>query len=257
MNELTIANVGIRQDAEGRYCLNDLHRAAVEAGANARTKEPAKFFASTQTAELVRELTDTQILGIAPVASIKGGLQQGTFVCKELVYAYAMWISPAFHLRVIRAYDALATQPAQPSPVDLSNPAHLRTVLLSYTEKVIELEAKVQEQAPKVEFHDAVVAAVNSQSVQEIAKVLGTGPNQLFKFLRDEGVLMRNNLPYQKHIDAGHFRVVERQYKDPSGESHTYARTLVTGKGLVFIQKLLRAHSAIWAAVSQPEMVLQ
>ncbi|MBN4665398.1 phage antirepressor KilAC domain-containing protein [Pandoraea nosoerga] len=122
----------------------------------------------------------------------------------------------------------------------LADPAKLRTVLLAYTEKVMALEAKVQEQAPKAQFHDAVAEAINCQSVQEIAKVLGTGPNRLFKFLRDEGLLMRNNLPYQQHLDAGYFRVVEKQYNDGRGESHTYTRTLVTGKGLAYIQKRLQ-----------------
>lgn len=116
-------------------------------------------------------------------------------------------------------------------------------MLLAYTEKVLALEAKVQEQEPKVEFHDAVAEAINCQSVQEVAKVLGTGQIRLFKFLKNQGILMPNNQPYQQHIDAKYFRVVEKQYKDRRGEAHTYTQTLVTGKGLAFIQKRLASSS--------------
>lgn len=122
MHTLMISDVSIRQDADGRYCLNDLHRAA---GGESRHK-PANFFQNQQTTELVTELSDDGITAsLAPVNIIKGGLtadnRQGTYACKELVYAYAMWISPSFHLKVIRAYDALVTG-AQPtlSPSTLS-----------------------------------------------------------------------------------------------------------------------------------------
>ncbi len=117
-----------------------------------------------------------------------------------------------------------------------SDPGRLRGLLLVYTEKVLALEEQVREQAPKVAFHDAVAEAENSQTMREAAKVLGTGQNRLFDFLRSHGILMRNNMPYQRYIDAGYFRVVERVHEG-RGMPMTYTKTLVTGKGLAYLQK--------------------
>lgn len=128
----------------------------------------------------------------------------------------------------------------------LADPVHLRALLLSYTERVLALEATVQKQIPKVAFHDAVADATNSQTIQEVAKVLGTGPKRLFAFLREEGLLLTDgsNLPYQRYLDAGYFRVIEQRYHDKRGESCTYTRTLITGKGLIYLQKRLQGQDA-------------
>lgn len=102
-----LCGVKIKQDEEGRYCLNDLHRAAVADGANKRTKEPAKFMSTEQFSEMVAELT-TQNPGSLPVETIEGR-SGGTYVAKELIYAYAMWVNARFHLHVIRTFDAVVT----------------------------------------------------------------------------------------------------------------------------------------------------
>lgn len=107
-NLITIGTVTIQQDDDGRYSLNDLHKAA---GGNPN-HQPAFFFRNEQTARLVMHLEKCSAnLQITPVATVKGnfsdGRDQGTYVCKELVYAYAMWISPEFMAYVIRTYDAV------------------------------------------------------------------------------------------------------------------------------------------------------
>jgi len=114
---LVIASTPIRQDAEGRYCLNDLHKAAGEENKH----RPKYWLENQQTQELIEQLRAEITEGgnppseknqslIEPIRTIKGGNDiQGTYVCKELVYAYAMWISPKFHLTVIRAFDALVS----------------------------------------------------------------------------------------------------------------------------------------------------
>lgn len=49
---LVVANTAIRQDAEGRYCLNDLHKAA---GGENRHR-PSMWLENQQTQELVEEI---------------------------------------------------------------------------------------------------------------------------------------------------------------------------------------------------------
>lgn len=130
MNALIIAETTIRQDANGRYCLNDLHRAA---GSEAR-HAPAQWLRNKQAKELTLELKEGLCkIAQAPVATINDGLNNGTYVCKELVYAYAMWISPAFNLKVIRTFDALQS-------VNLSAWQALQAVIAQ------EVESKVRAQ---------------------------------------------------------------------------------------------------------------
>lgn len=104
--KLTIANTGIHQDAEGRFSLNDLHAAS---GGNP-IHRPGEFLRLQQTQELIAEIDSEVDAGKpASVATKKGGTSQGSYGAKELVYAYAMWISPKFHLKVIRTFDEVAT----------------------------------------------------------------------------------------------------------------------------------------------------
>lgn len=98
-------------------------------------------------------------------------------------------------------------------------------------------EAKIAELAPKAEFHDQVAEAKDGQSIRDVAKVLGTGQNRFFAWLRGERILMADNTPYQDYVDAGYFRVVLQKWEDRHGNVHPVTKTLVTGKGLTWLQR--------------------
>ena len=117
MSNLTILKTSIRQ-SDNLYSLNDLHIAS----GNDPKHRPTYFVKNQQTQDLVNEIERCENSHIA-IKVVKGGRNpelQGTWVCEELVLSYAMWISPKFHLIVLRAF--LAMQRNQPQQLALPEP---------------------------------------------------------------------------------------------------------------------------------------
>ncbi|MFC4620763.1 phage antirepressor KilAC domain-containing protein [Comamonas nitrativorans] len=244
MNALTIADTAIRQDAEGRYCLNDLHRAS---GAESK-HQPAFWLRNAQTRALIEEIGNSANLQSSPVASIEGA-GGGTYVAKELVYAYAMWISAVFHLKVIRAYDALVAQPAAPA-IPQTLPEALRLAAEAIEERDrLALAHKASSEAlaiaaPKAQALDRIAADDKALTVTQASKVLGVKRETLTNWLSANGWMYRQNgswVAYQQHIQNGRLLYKEARYTDEQTGQEVYRPYChITQKGLA---KLAEAFS--------------
>ncbi|MGY6089094.1 P22AR C-terminal domain-containing protein [Avibacterium paragallinarum] len=99
MSNLQILSNQIRENGN-LYSLNDLHIAS--GGENKH--RPALFIRLETTKELIAEM-ENENQPRNTILVVKNGL--GSYACEELVLSYAMWISPKFHLVVLRAFLAM------------------------------------------------------------------------------------------------------------------------------------------------------
>lgn len=107
-----------------------------------------------------------------------------------------------------------------------------------------QLNERIRHDQPLVEFANQVSNTENLIDMNAMAKLameknIPIGRNRLFQWLREKGILMSNNLPYQKFIDRGYFAVKETVF-ETSSMMKTHQQTLVTGRGQRYIISRLK-----------------
>ena len=108
---------------------------------------------------------------------------------------------------------------------------------------------KIDADKPLVEFAGHVMGSSNAIDMNSMAKIAANkgipmGRVRLFRWLRENRILMSNNLPYQKYLERGYFSIREKTWQ-LGGEIRTYRQTLVTGKGQEFILRKLREEACV------------
>lgn len=115
--------------------------------------------------------------------------------------------------------------------------------------RIDSLTQKVELDAPKVLFADAVAASHTSILIGEFAKLLkqngvDIGRDRLFAWLRENGWLIKDkrrsefNSPTQKGMNLGLFDVKEGTVINPDGSVRITRTTKITGKGQEFFINL-------------------
>jgi anti-repressor protein len=109
------------------------------------------------------------------------------------------------------------------------------------SQEVAMLQEQIALDAPKVELAEAIMETEECVSVNQFAKILkqnglDIGANRLYRDLRKDGYLIRRkganwNMPKQRMMDKGYFRVVERSTDTEDDYQFVTVTTMLTGMG--------------------------
>ncbi|MFW2057646.1 DNA-binding protein [Acinetobacter haemolyticus] len=160
-------------------------------------------------------------------------------------------LCPEFTARLVDRWQELEAQVAKPvDPMQaLSDPNILRGLLLGYSEKMVELEQKVEVMQPTVEAFDRIATADGSLCLTDAAKTLQQEPHKFNKWLNlNDWIYKRNGskhwVAYQDKIKAGYLEHKVKDIKLPDGTIKITEQVRVTPKGLTKLSKLLGNHNA-------------
>lgn len=156
-------------------------------------------------------------------------------------------LSPEFTAKLVDRWQELEhqiTKPAFDPMAALNDAEFLRGTLLTYSEKVIALEHKVEEMRPDVNALERIAKADGTMCITNAAKHLQVQPKFLFRLMSENHWIYRRTggkvwLAYQERIQQG---VLEHKVTTVSrgdGSEKVVEQVLVTAKGLTKLSKML------------------
>ena len=102
------------------------------------------------------------------------------------------------------------------------------------------LEHKVQQDAPKVEFAEAVTASDAEHTITEASKTLGIRPKKFFDWLRANGFIYKQGTQaMQFSINKGLMVTRFHSFTHSDGEKDQKTHAHVTGKGIFYFYRRL------------------
>lgn len=202
-------------------------------------------------ANAVANHVDAEDKGVTELMT-PGGKQKMTIINESGLYSLVMssklpsakafkrWVTSEV-LPSIRKHGAYVTPLTLEQMIaDPDTIIQILTSLKEEREQRIKLEAEARQNKPKVLFADTVTTSDDCVLVGTLAKMMrqsGTqiGQNRLFALLRKDGFLMqsgeRYNLPTQKAMEMGLFKIKESTVTSADGTVRLVQTPVVTGKG--------------------------
>lgn len=126
----------------------------------------------------------------------------------------------------------------------LNDPVALRGLLAGYSEKVIALEARNAELAPKAEALTRLAEAEGSMAITDAAKVLQVPPRKLFAWLMQRAWIFRrpggdHYIAYQAKLQAGDLSHKVTTVQRSDGTDKITEQVRITPKGLTKLGRLV------------------
>ena len=189
-------------------------------------KDVADILGYSDTAQAVRKRIDDEDKGAVEMTT-PGGKQNMVVINESGLYslilssklptakAFKRWVTSEV-LPTIRKHGAyMDTDIIEKSLADPDFLIQLATTLKEEKQRRMEAEAKIAADEHKVDFYDAVGNTSATLPVERFAKLvteklgINTGRNRMFQWLRKNGFLQANNMPYQRYINNGWFKTFE------------------------------------------------
>lgn len=179
-----------------------------------------------------------------------GGPQEQWLLTEDGVYEVLMQSrkprAKEFKKQVKKILKEIRTMGYYLSPEFLNSPQCTMQLAQGYiqvTHENEELKDYIEEIQPKAEAYDELLECSTALSFGDTAKLLGVkgmGRNNMIAYLRDNHVLMNDNIPYQKYVNEGKFDLKQTKVSKPNGTTITKTQTRVTQKGVDHILRMYR-----------------